>query len=117
MDSGYIAISAAGLVALIYTLTNYFRYLLNIGDKDARDSFKNQTLAYLVSIATVFLAGSASDTFGSVKFVPTSTISNLSSPSKLMLGLVLGGAGGVVTKLVQSFDANQNASVPSVPGK
>lgn len=113
MNNGYIVVSSVGLAALGYTLVNYLRSLVNIGNRDARSAFIAQTISYVTFVALTFLAAAASTTFGTVAFVPGVTLSNMDSASKVMVGLVLGGGAGAFTKFLQARDGTDSAATPS----
>lgn len=106
-----IVASGVGLIALAYSLVNYLRYLANITVKDSRDKFVSQTIAYIVFIAVVFLAG-ASAQFGGVEFLEGTKLIDMDAGGKALLGLMLGGGGSVLVNTVKAIDNTDSAAQP-----
>lgn len=111
MDTSYIVVSAVGLVALGWSLVNYLRSIVNVGSKPSRDAFIAQTVSYVVFIALAFGAAQ-SDQFGTIRFIRAVPLSAMDSASLVILGLILGGAGGALHKAFQAFDNTDTARVP-----
>lgn len=111
-QTGYIAVTALGLIALGLSLVDYLKFIVNLGDKAARSAFVSQTVAYLVFVVLVVVAAQANQTFATVQFVQHIPLSKMDGTSLVLIGLILGGAAGTLRKYISARDNTDSAAAP-----
>lgn len=105
------AVSVAGLLALIYIVVNFLKFLANAGkDRGALSSAVTQALVWIAGILVIWLASAAKITQGLE--VWGTTLGQLDFPSILLGGLMAGSLASTGNQVLSAFDNSRTSAAP-----
>jgi hypothetical protein len=107
-DTPLLITGLVGLAALGWKFVDFLRMLASL--KTQVSGVVTQLVSWLGMILAVFLFGASQ--FGDTVNVAGKTLDTLDTPTKLLLGLVLGSVASAAVDFKQAFDNNDNASKP-----
>jgi hypothetical protein len=97
-----------GLAALGWKFVDFLRMLANV--KTNVSGVITQLVAWIGMILAVFLFGESQ--FGNTVTVASITLDKMDTPTKFLLGLVLGSTASALVDFKQAFDNTDDASKP-----
>lgn len=105
--------TAASLVALIYTLVNFAKHLMNLDLPESKNAVVTQLIVWLIAIGVLNLAAQA-DIAASIRLINNTPLSVLDEPSLILIGFSFGSAGSFLRDWLKAKDDTQTINTPQI---